>query len=247
MTLATIPLQFSAPFAFVIYLYGVKSHHGHDSVAAQIFASLSLTQLLATPLQKVLSSIPSFAGTLGSFTRIEAYLRLDDRADGRNTGLESCRESLTESLISENLFEMENLGATWRGTALSKHAVSVQDADISYSASSQPVLHKQNFEIRKGLLNVVFGPVGCGKTTLLNALLGEITISSGKVMVDGSAIAYCQQTPWLINASVKENILNQSPYDKNWYNRVVWSCGLEEDIEHLPDGDDTTVGSRGTS
>jgi ABC-type multidrug transport system fused ATPase/permease subunit len=247
MTLATIPLQFSAPFAFVIYIYGVKSHHGHDSVAAQIFASLSLTQLLATPLQKALSSIPSFAGTLGSFTRIEAYLRLDDRADGRNTGLESCRESLMESLISENLFELENLGATGRRTALSKHAVSVQGADISYSASSQPVLHKQNFEIRKGLLNVVFGPVGCGKTTLLNALLGEITISSGKVMVDGSAIAYCQQTPWLINASVKENILNQSPYDKNWYNRVVWSCGLEEDIEHLPDGDDTTVGGRGTS
>ncbi|GAB1216265.1 hypothetical protein ATERTT37_005475 [Aspergillus terreus] len=217
------------------------------AIISQIFASLSLTQLLATPLQKVLSSIPSFAGTLGSFTRIEAYLRLDDRADGRNTGLESCRESLMESLISENLFELENLGATGRRTALSKHAVSVQGADISYSAPSQPVLHKQNFEIRKGLLNVVFGPVGCGKTTLLNALLGEITISSGKVTVDGSAIAYCQQTPWLINASVKENILNQSPYDKNWYNRVVWSCRLEEDIEHLPDGDDTTVGSRGTS
>ncbi|KAG2419513.1 hypothetical protein HFD88_004309 [Aspergillus terreus] len=187
-----------------------RSFFAYMAIISKIFASLSLTQLLATPLQKVLSSIPSFAGTLGSFTRIEAYLRLDDRADGRNTGLESCRESLTESLISENLFELENLGATGRSTALSKHAVSVQGADISYSASSQPVLHKQNFEIRKGLLNVVFGPVGCGKTTLLNALLGEVTISSGK----------------------------------GW---VLWSCGLEEDIEHLPDGDDTTVGSRGTS
>jgi ABC-type multidrug transport system fused ATPase/permease subunit len=247
MTLATIPLQFSAPFAFVIYIYGVKSHHGHDSVAAQIFASLSLTQLLATPLQKVLSSIPSFAGTLGSFKRIEAYLRLDDRADGRDTGPASCLESSMKTLISKNQFELENLGTTGGGTAISKQAISVQGADISYSADSQPVLHKQNFEIRKGRLNVVIGPVGCGKTTLLNALLGEITISSGKVMVDGSATAYCQQTPWLINASVKENILNQSPYDETWYNRVVWSCGLNEDIEQLPDGDDTTVGSRGTS
>ncbi|GES61683.1 ABC transporter [Aspergillus terreus] len=245
--ISTIPLQFSAPFAFVIYIYGVKSHHGHDSVAAQIFASLSLTQLLATPLQKVLSSIPAFAGSLGSFMRIEAYLRLDDRADGRDTGLAGCRETLTESLIGENLFALENLRATGRSTALSKRAVSVQGADISYSAESQPVLYKQNFEIRKGLLNVVIGPVGCGKTTLLNALLGEITISSGKVMGDGSAIAYCQQTPWLINASVKENILNQSSYDEAWYSRVVWSCGLKEDIEHLPDGDDTIVGSRGSS
>ncbi|RHZ63440.1 uncharacterized protein CDV56_107137 [Aspergillus thermomutatus] len=245
--ISTIPLQFSAPFAFVIYIYGVKSHHGHDSVAAQIFASLSLTQLLATPLQKVFSSIPSFAGTLGSFTRIEAYLRLDDRVDGRDTGLASSRESWKESILSESQLELGNLRMRGRITAIGKHAISVHEADIAYSADSHLILHKQSFEIRKGLLNVVIGPVGCGKTTLLNALLGEMTISSGKVMVDDSPTAYCQQTPWLINASVKENILNQSPYDETWYNRVVWSCALIEDIEQLPDGDDTTVGSRGTS
>ncbi|RLL96888.1 hypothetical protein CFD26_106852 [Aspergillus turcosus] len=245
--ISTIPLQFSAPFAFVIYIYGVKSHHGHDSVAAQIFASLSLTLLLATPLQKVLSSIPSFAGTLGSFTRIEAYLRLDDRVDGRDTGHARSLESSKDTLVSEDQIELGNLGTTGRRTAIGQQAISVQEADISYSADSQPILHKQAFDIRKGLLNVIIGPVGCGKTTLLNALLGEITISSGKVTVDDSPIAYCQQTPWLINASVKENILNHSPYDEAWYKRVIWSCGLNEDIEQLPDEDETTVGSRGTS
>lgn len=247
MTLATIPLQFSAPFAFVIYIHGVKSQHGHDSVAAQIFASLSLTQLLATPLQKVLSSILSFAGTLGSFTRIEFYLRLEDRVYGRGTGPASSLESSKETRTSETQLELGNLGTTGRSTAIGKHVITVQEADISYSADSHPILHKQNFGIRKGLLNVVVGPVGCGKTTLLKALLGEITISSGKVMVDDSAIAYCQQTPWLINASVKENILNQSPCHETWYRRVIWSCGLNEDIEQLPDGDDTAVGSRGIS
>ncbi|THC99810.1 hypothetical protein EYZ11_000740 [Aspergillus tanneri] len=224
-----------------------RSFFAYMAIISQIFASLSLTQLLAIPLQKALSSIPSFAGTLGSFTRIEAYLRLDDRVDGRGTGLASSRESAKELIISENQLELGNLGMTWRSTAINKHAVSVQEADISYSADSHPILHKQSFEIWKGLLNVVIGPVGCGKTTLLNALLGEITISSGKVMVNDSPIAYCQQTPWLINASVKENILNQSPYDKTWYKRVIWCCALTEDIEQLPDGDDTTVGSRGTS
>ncbi|GIC86176.1 uncharacterized protein Aud_002541 [Aspergillus udagawae] len=212
-----------------------------------IFASLSLTQLLATPLQKVLSSIPSFAGSLGSFARIEAYLRLDDRVDGRNSDFASSRESAKESIIDENQLELGNLLTTGQSKAIGKRAISVQEADISYSADSHPILHKHNFEIPKGLLNVVVGPVGCGKTTLLNALLGEITISSGKVMVDHSPIAYCQQTPWLINASVKENILNHSPYDQTWYKRVTWSCGLDEDIEQLPDGDATLVGSRGTS
>ncbi|GIJ86756.1 hypothetical protein Asppvi_005651 [Aspergillus pseudoviridinutans] len=243
--ISTIPLQFSAPSPLPS-IYGVNSHHGHDSIAAQIFASLSLTQLLATPLQKVLSSIPSFAGSLGSFTRIESYLRLDDRVNGGATDLANSRESAKESTIDENQLELGNLGTTGRSKAIGKHAISVQQADISYSADSHPIHHKHNFEIRKGLLNVVVGPVGCGKTTLLDALLGEITISGGKMMVDDSPIAYCQQTPWLINASVKENILNQSPYDEPWYKRVVWSCGLNEDIEQLPDGDDTLVGSRGT-
>ncbi|GFF77533.1 hypothetical protein IFM62136_09593 [Aspergillus lentulus] len=245
--ISTIPLQFSAALAFVIYIYGVKSHHGHDSVAAQIFASLSLTQLLATPLQKVLSSIPSFAGSLGSFTRIEAYLRLDDRVDSRDTSFAGIREPPKEPIVHGNQLELGNLGAPGTSTTTGKHAISVREADISYSAYSHPILHKHKFEIRKGLLNVVIGPVGCGKTTLLNALLGEITISSGKVLVDDSPIAYCQQTPWLLNASIKENILNQSPYDETWYKTMIWSCGLTEDIEQLPNGDYTIVGSRGAS
>ncbi|EAW10758.1 putative ABC transporter [Aspergillus clavatus NRRL 1] len=123
-----------------------------------------------------------------------------------------------------------------------------RDRNVGYGLlGATGILRNQSLEIRKGLLNVITGPVGCGKTTLLNALLGEIKISSGKVMIDHCSTAFCQQSPWLINASVRENILNQSPYDEAWYKRVIWSCALDEDIEQLPDRDDTVVGSRGIS
>ncbi|KAF7714218.1 Uncharacterized protein PECH_000287 [Penicillium ucsense] len=245
--ISTIPLQFSAPFAFVIYIYGVRSDKTHDSVAAQIFASLSLTQLLATPLQKVLSSIPSFAGTLGSFTRIEAYLRLEERIDGRAIDQMIRPDGSIETHSGGNQLELESFRTAGKDHSMSKHVVSVQDASIAYSAESQLIRHSQTFEIRRGVLNVILGPVGCGKTALLSALLGEITICKGKVKVDDSAVAYCQQTPWLINASVRDNILNQSPYDEAWYRKVIWACGLNEDIGQLPDGDGTNVGSRGIS
>lgn len=82
---STLPTRLSAPLAFLRYILGVKTHssNSHSLVAAQVFASLSLVELLTTPLQEVLSSILTFLASLGSFSRIQSYLLLDPHVDHR--------------------------------------------------------------------------------------------------------------------------------------------------------------------
>lgn len=86
--------------------------------------------------------------------------------------------------------------------------------------------------------------VGSGKSTLLRALLGELDISQGTITAP-AVIAYCDQTPWLWDATIEENIIGAHEYDGAWLQKVLWSCGLDQDIQNTPTG--STIGEGGSS
>lgn len=89
--------------------------------------------------------------------------------------------------------------------------------------------------------------VGSGKSTLLKTILGETVITKGSVMLRSQNVAYCDQTAWLWNATVKENVCGDANFDVSWFDRVTWACNLHEDFSQLPNGINTLVGSDGTS
>uniref|UniRef100_A0A672SV70 ATP-binding cassette sub-family C member 9-like n=1 Tax=Sinocyclocheilus grahami TaxID=75366 RepID=A0A672SV70_SINGR len=107
-------------------------------------------------------------------------------------------------------------------------------------------------------LTMIVGQVGCGKSSLLLAMLGEMQTISGKVywsklpdyeiLFDGSirySVAYAAQKSWLLNATVEENITFGSPFNKQRYKAVIDACSLQPDIDLLPFGDQTEIGERG--
>ncbi|KAJ3203156.1 hypothetical protein HDU67_010360, partial [Dinochytrium kinnereticum] len=102
------------------------------------------------------------------------------------------------------------------------------------------------FEVERNLLTAIVGPVGSGKSSLLQAILGEMPKSKGSVDIFGR-IAYSPQQGWLLNTSLKENILFGAPLDQDRYERVLWACALDKDILQFPDGDQTEVGERGVT
>ncbi|KAI8619285.1 hypothetical protein BC830DRAFT_1060513, partial [Chytriomyces sp. MP71] len=99
-------------------------------------------------------------------------------------------------------------------------------------------------QIAPGNLVAVVGKVGSGKSSLLNALVGEMSRVSGSVTFRGS-VGYCQQQAWIQNTTVKENILFGLPFDEKRYREVVRVCSLERDFTILPNGDETEIGERG--
>lgn len=103
-----------------------------------------------------------------------------------------------------------------------------------------------NFRAHKGDFSCIVGRVGSGKTSFLQALLGDIWKIHGEIVVSGS-VAYVPQQAWVMNASVKENIVFGHRWDPTFYDRTIHACALMEDLKSLPDGDSTEVGERGIS
>ena len=88
------------------------------------------------------------------------------------------------------------------------------------------------------------GTVGTGKSSLLSAVLGDMYKVSGSVTVNGS-IAYVPQTAWIINSTVRENILFGKPFNSKFYEATIQACGLAQDLKTLMAGDMTEIGERG--
>nr|ODN94507.1 ATP-binding cassette transporter YOR1 [Cryptococcus depauperatus CBS 7855] len=105
-------------------------------------------------------------------------------------------------------------------------------------------LHDITLNIPKGSLTAIVGAIGSGKSSLLQGLMGEMRKTAGFVSFAGST-SLCAQTPWIQNATVRENILFGQPWDEERYWSVVRDACLEADFELLEDGDGTEIGEKG--
>nr|XP_045582319.1 ATP-binding cassette sub-family C member 4-like isoform X3 [Procambarus clarkii] len=113
-------------------------------------------------------------------------------------------------------------------------------------ATEEDTLSNVSCSVKSGELLAIIGPVGAGKGSLLQAILGELPIKAGSISIRGR-VAYASQEPWVFSGTVRQNILFGQPYDVKRYNEVIKVCALEEDLELLPHGDMTVVGERGAS
>ncbi|XP_062857046.1 ATP-binding cassette sub-family C member 5 [Trichomycterus rosablanca] len=122
------------------------------------------------------------------------------------------------------------------------------ESTISSTQSVRPplnkTLHRINLSVRQGTLVGVCGAVGSGKSSLLSALLGQMTLLSGTVAAN-SGFAYAAQQAWILNSTLRENILFGKEYIEEKYNAVLEACCLIPDLTELPYGDMTEIGERG--
>lgn len=98
-----------------------------------------------------------------------------------------------------------------------------------------------SLELPRGSLVMIIGAVGSGKSSLVSALMNEMVPEKGLIEVNGR-IAYVPQSAWIINASLKNNILFERPYDEARYNKVLEAANLRSDLALLADGDNTEIG-----
>ena len=153
---------------------------------------------------------------------------------------------LTSFLTAEELQE-DSVRRLDAASSVGDEAVRVTDATFAWDRNdSRKCLENINLTSRKGELTCIVGRVGSGKSSLLEAILGDIWKIHGEVVVHGS-VAYVAQQAWVTNATVRENITFGHRWDPSFYERTVKACALSEDFKTLPDGDKTEVGERGIS
>jgi ABC-type multidrug transport system fused ATPase/permease subunit len=106
-----------------------------------------------------------------------------------------------------------------------------------------------DFSVKRGEVLAVCGPVGSGKSSLIQGLISEAVPLSDETWVSTKGrVAYVPQTPFVLNTTVRENILFGLPFDQSHYDRVLDACSLRADIKQLgAAGDLTEIGERGVT
>ncbi|KAJ3122663.1 Multidrug resistance-associated protein 4 [Physocladia obscura] len=119
----------------------------------------------------------------------------------------------------------------------------------SSSPPSTAILTNINFSIQIGSLVTIVGPVGSGKTSLLNAILGEMSPlnSTTKIAVRSQKIAYCTQTPYILSGTVRDNVTFGLAYDSARFVEVIKVCAMDRDLEMFSNGELTVIGERGVT
>jgi len=119
------------------------------------------------------------------------------------------------------------------------------------SAAINPTLFKiSKFDVsvKKGEVLALVGPVGSGKSSFVNGIIDEVPATPGTLVATKGTVAFVPQTPFILNTTLRENILFGLAFDLQFYEKVLDACCLRPDIEQLGEaGDLTEIGERGVT
>lgn len=232
------------------------------SIASE-FSPVVLTALtLATYSWIHGNLLPSIA-----FTSMSLFIQLDGLISNIPYLLVSAINAKVSSDRIQNFLRLpEKPDNTFPGDSISFHNASVSFPHNSRdSAVDMFTLRELNLDFPNNALSVISGPTGSGKSLLLASILGEVELLSGYIQVPKfigerfdsrataadwiipSAISFVSQTPWIENATIKDNILFGLPFDPIRYTKVIEACALTQDLSMFEDGDRTEVGAQGIS
>uniref|UniRef100_A0A6I8N135 ATP binding cassette subfamily C member 9 n=1 Tax=Ornithorhynchus anatinus TaxID=9258 RepID=A0A6I8N135_ORNAN len=260
-TSLSIFMNAAIPIAAVLATFVTYAYVEGPLKPAQAFASLSLFHILVTPLF-LLSTVVRFAvKAIISVQKLNEFLLSDEIGDDpwRNSEspltFESCKKHPTSQPKTINrkqpgryhLDAYEQPSRRLRPAETEDVAIKVTNGFFSWG-SGLATLSNIDIRIPTGQLTMIVGQVGCGKSSLLLAILGEMQALEGKVHWSNRnrySVAYAAQKPWLLNATVEENIIFGSIFNKQRYKAVTDACSLQPDIDLLPFGDQTEIGERG--
>nr|XP_046212964.1 ATP-binding cassette sub-family C member 3 isoform X1 [Oncorhynchus gorbuscha] len=208
----------SAPFLVALTTFAVYVTVDKNNIldAEKAFVSLSLFNILRFPLNMLPQVISSIIQASVSLKRIQDFLSHDE-------------------------LDPESVDRTHTATDSS---VTVVNGKFTWAKQDPPALHNINLMVPQGSLLAVVGHVGCGKSSLVSALLGEMEKMEGDISIQGS-VAYVPQQAWIQNATLRDNILFGKAYNEHKYRCCLDACALTQDLEVLPGGDLTEIGEKG--
>lgn len=213
-----------APFlvslaTFATYALINRDNPDERLTADKVFVALSLFNIIRFPLSLLPMLITFVVQASVSVKRLRNFLKSDE---------------LDPSVVQ------------WRPEPARDHedAVSVVDGKFTWDDPERPTLSNIDLHVKPGQLVAVVGHVGAGKSSLVQALLGEMDKLGGSVAIKGH-VAYVPQQAWIQNATLKDNILFGKGDSHSLYKRTVDACALTPDLEILPAGDQTEIGEKG--
>jgi ABC-type multidrug transport system fused ATPase/permease subunit len=197
---------------------------GNKLTADKVFVYQSYFTALAFSMSmQFVRGVAEIAETLVSISRLEEFLMLEEFQESNSE-----EQRVLNRVDGVDGVILSRIKAKWN------------------ASMKENTLKCIDLQAKRGALIAIIGQVGSGKSSLLQAILGELALSGGSINVSGK-ISYASQEPWVFASTVRQNIVFGRPFERTRYKEVVRVCALEQDFKQLPYGDLTLVGERGSS
>ena len=215
---------FSSMLLVSLATFGGSWLMGRELQSANLFTVLSLLGMIRYPLTGGLpAGIERLSESFVAARRINQFMNLSKETRMKTS---EQRSNVNVDHQAGRIF-MKGASFTW-GTSQSAELIGI-DLNIS-----------------KGSFVGIIGAIGSSKSSLLAAILGEMSRIEGTSEVYGQ-LAYVSQTPWIFAGTIEENILFCKPMNKEKYDRVVEACCLNVDFRSFSAGDQTMIGEKGVN
>lgn len=194
LTANSVAFAYSTPVLAATLSLLVYTKINPDFDVAVVFASLSLFQLLRQPMMLLPRALSAITDSRNAFHRLSAVFEAE--------------------LMPENAFTIDRD---------QEYALDVQDTTFEWEETQGGETNNKLFQVRditmqvkRGSLIAVVGRVGSGKSSLLQGLIGEMRMLSGKVTFGGE-VAYCPQVAWIQNATLVRKPSQPKPSSTNYF------------------------------
>ncbi|WWC68639.1 uncharacterized protein I206_102570 [Kwoniella pini CBS 10737] len=237
MTLAVIILNQVLPVLTMVVTFAMYTLvQGKQLSAATVFTSMVVFELVKSQMGMCFYLINSFVTAWVSIQRMDKFLTSSELIDEYSEGkIATIRSSEQLEAETEGLIRIQNATFSWGA---------LEDGNT------------QDFSLRipevtfvKHRINLITGPTGSGKSSLLKALVGELHFEQKQGsffhLPREGGVSYAAQESWCMSDSIKDNILFGEPYEHDRYVQTLRACALEPDLKLFDDGDETEVGEKG--
>ncbi|EKM60769.1 uncharacterized protein PHACADRAFT_246884 [Phanerochaete carnosa HHB-10118-sp] len=213
--------------------------------ASRVFSSMAVFDILQENMHAIFGYLPMMIQAKVSLDRVSEFITQTELLDRYTAELEEDEAPayVPQVVVDPSVVGIREAAFTWS-----------RDND----GTQTPGRGRRNFALRiedevtfkRGAINLIIGPTGAGKTSMLMALLGEMHYlpagpESYVALPREGGVAYAAQESWVQNETIRDNILFGAPYDEERYNKVIDQCALRRDLTLFDAGDQTEVGEKG--
>ncbi|XP_019621129.1 PREDICTED: ATP-binding cassette sub-family C member 9-like [Branchiostoma belcheri] len=248
-------LTAATPIIATVVTFSIHHYMSDEALTAgRTFATLVLFNILVVPLFNFPMVVVAMVNAIMSAKRLRPFLDIPEVDRGFYLTGEDEHEDAQDVLITllrMSGIHMKSIKRQKSGKMVPDNFVlEVTNGHFAWDLSSDApttTLYDINFKVPRGALTLVIGPNAGGKTSLVNAILGEMKLLAGDVAwcLEKNKVSFHAQKGWLFNARLRDNIVFGQPFNQARYDRVISACSLQADIDILPQGDQTEIGERG--
>ena len=233
------------PLILLIISIGTYIYSNKTLEVANLFTTIQLINQMTNPLKGIPMFLNDFFTNLISIKRLQDFLYSEEHNYKKNENLNEKEILIKYDNATFGLSKSEKDKILELGRKKTNESIY---QSFSYEMNKEILLNDITLTIKKGEFIAILGNTGSGKSTLINSILNNFKlISSNNPIIINGNLSYAPQLPWIMEDTIKNNIILYNEFNEEKYNKIINICQLKKDFENFNKGDQTFINLSGNN